>query len=105
MLKKYPKNLILNITKSEILLSGQKIIEARDNIEQVLNISPGNYPASIVKAKILSSKKEFIQAEEILRDLLIAKIVIQVYGWNYLKYKELEKILLDTILVAVNITH
>tara|TARA_B100001142_G_scaffold257033_1_gene258541 strand:- start:126 stop:1556 length:1431 start_codon:yes stop_codon:yes gene_type:complete len=73
MLKKYPKNLILNITKSEILLSGQKIIEAWDNIEQVLNISPGNYPASIVKAKILSSKKEFIQAEEILRDLLIAK--------------------------------
>ena len=73
MLKKYPKNLILNITKSEILLSGQKIIEARDNIEQVLNISPGNYPASIVKAKILSSKKEFIQAEEILRDLLITK--------------------------------
>ena len=73
ILKKYPKNLILNITKSEILLSGQKIIEARDNIEQVLNISPGNYPASIVKAKILSSKKEFIQAEEILRDLLIAK--------------------------------
>jgi len=73
ILKKYPKNLILNITKSEILLSGQKIIEARDNIEQVLNISPGNYPASIVKAKILSSKKEFIKAEEVLRDLLITK--------------------------------
>ena len=73
MLKKYPKNLILNITKSEILLSGQKIIEAWDNIEQVLNISPGNYPASIVKAKILSSKKEFIKAEEVLRDLLITK--------------------------------
>jgi len=73
ILKKYPKNLILNITKSEILLSGQKIIEARDNIEQVLNISPGNYPASIVKAKILSSKKEFIKAEEVLRDLLIIK--------------------------------
>jgi predicted Zn-dependent protease len=73
ILKKYPKNLILNITKSEILLSGKKIIEARDNIEQVLNISPGNYPASIVKAKILSSKKEFIKAEEVLRDLLITK--------------------------------
>ena len=73
ILKKYPKNLILNITKSEILLSGQKIIEARDNIEQVLNISPGNYPASIVKAKILSTKKEFIKAEEVLRDLLITK--------------------------------
>ncbi len=73
ILKKYPKNLILNITKSEILLSGQKITEARDNIEQVLNISPRNYPASIVKAKILSSKKEFIKAEEVLRDLLIIK--------------------------------
>jgi predicted Zn-dependent protease len=73
ILKKYPKNLILNITKSEILLSGQKIIEAQDNIEQVLNISPGNYPASIVKAKILSSINEFIKAEEVLRDLLIIK--------------------------------
>ena len=52
------------------MLSGKKIIEARDNIEQVLNISPGNYPASIVKAKILSSKKEFIKAEEVLRDLI-----------------------------------
>jgi len=73
ILKKFPKNLILNITKSEILLSGQRLIEAQNNIEQVLNISPGNYPASIIKAKILSSKKEFIKAEEILRDLLISK--------------------------------
>jgi predicted Zn-dependent protease len=73
ILKKFPKNLILNITKSEILLSGQRLIEAQKNIEQVLNISPGNYPASILKAKILSSKKEFIKAEEILRNLLISK--------------------------------
>ena len=73
ILNKFPKNLILNITKSEILLSGQRLDEAENNIEQVLNISPGNYPASIIKAKILSSKKEFIKAEEILRDLLISK--------------------------------
>mgnify|MGYP003307012821 FL=1 len=73
VLNKFPKNLILNITKSEILLSGQRLDEAENNIEQVLNISPGNYPASIIKAKILSSKKEFIKAEEILRDLLISK--------------------------------
>jgi len=73
MLKKFPKNLILNITKSEILLSGQRLSKAQKNIEQVLNISPGNYPASIIKAKILSSNKEFIKAEEILRDLLISK--------------------------------
>ena len=73
ILKKFPKNLILNTTKSEILLSGQRLSSAQKNIEQVLNISPGNYPASIMKAKILSSKKEFIKAEEILRDLLISK--------------------------------
>ncbi len=73
ILKKFPKNLVLNITKSEILLSGQRLSEAQMNIEQVLNISPGNYPASIIRAKILSSKKEFIKAEEILRDLLISK--------------------------------
>ena len=73
ILVKFSKNLILNITKSEILLSGQRLSEAQKNIEQVLNISPGNYPASIIKAKILTSKKEFIKAEEILRDLLISK--------------------------------
>ena len=73
ILKKFPKNLILNTTKSEILLSGQRLSNAQKNIEQVLNISPGNYPASIMKAKILSSKKQFIKAEEILRDLLISK--------------------------------
>ena len=73
ILKKFPKNLILNTTKSEILLSGQRLSDAQKNIEQVLNISPGNYPASIMKAKILSSKKQFIKAEEILRDLLISK--------------------------------
>ena len=73
ILLKFPKNLILNITKSEILLSGQRLGDAQKSIDQVLNISPGNYPASIIKSKILSSKKEFIEAEEILRDLLISK--------------------------------
>ncbi|MDG1202363.1 MAG: M48 family metalloprotease [SAR86 cluster bacterium] len=70
---KFPKNLILNITKSEILLSAQQLDQAEQSINQVLNISPGNYPASIVKSKILSAKREVIKAEEILRDLLITK--------------------------------
>ena len=70
---KFPKNLILNITKSEILLSAQQLDQAEQSINQVLNISPGNYPASIVKSKILSAKREVIKAEEILRDLLIIK--------------------------------
>ena len=73
MLEKFPKNLILNTTKSEILLHEQRIDDALKNINEVLNISPKNYPASIIKSKILSAKKETIKAEEILRDLLIKK--------------------------------
>ena len=64
---------ILNITKSEILFHDQRLDHALKNINKVLNISPRNYPASIIKSKILSAKKETIQAEEILRDLLITK--------------------------------
>ena len=73
ILNKFPKNLILNITKSEILLSGQRLDDAKQTIDEVLKISPDNYPASILKSKILSAKKETIKAEEILRDLLISK--------------------------------
>ena len=73
ILNKFPKNLILNITKSEILLSSQRLDDALENINAVLNIAPGNYPASIIKSNILSAKKESIKAEEILRNLLIKK--------------------------------
>ena len=73
ILNKFPKNLILNITKSEILLAGQHLDDAKQTIDEVLKISPNNYPASILKSKILSAKKETIKAEEILRDLLISK--------------------------------
>ena len=73
ILDKFPKNLILNITKSEILLSGQRLDDAKQTIDEVLKISPDNYPASILKSRILSAKKETIKAEEILRDLLISK--------------------------------
>ena len=71
LLQKYPKNLILNISKAEIYLAAQNIELAEQQIEKVLNVAPGNYPASIVKSKILSAKNEGIKAEEILRDLLI----------------------------------
>ena len=73
MLEKFPKNLILNITKSEIFLYEQRLDDALKDINKVLNISPKNYPASIIKSKILSAQKETIKAEEILRDLLINK--------------------------------
>ena len=73
LLLKYPKNLILNITKSEIYLANQEFSKADQQINKVLNISPGNYPASIIKSNILSGQKKTIQAEEILRELLITK--------------------------------
>ena len=73
LLNKYPKNLILNITKAEIYLSSQELVKATQQIEQVLNISPGNYPASIIQSSILSAQKKTIQAEEIIRELLITK--------------------------------
>jgi predicted Zn-dependent protease len=73
ILNKFPKNLILNITKSEILLSGQRLDDAEQTIDEVLKISPDNFSASMLKSKILSAKKETFKAEEILRDLLISK--------------------------------
>jgi predicted Zn-dependent protease len=73
LLSKYPKNLILNTTKSEVYLSGDQLALAQSNIQEVLKVSPGNYPASLVKAKILSAKKEVIKAEEVVRDLLIKR--------------------------------
>ncbi|MDC1332054.1 M48 family metalloprotease [Gammaproteobacteria bacterium] len=73
LLGRYPKNLILNITKAEIYLLDQKLEKAKLQIEAVLKISPGNYPASIIKSNILSAQNKTIQAEEIVRELLITK--------------------------------
>ena len=73
LLLQYPKNLILNITKSEIYLANQDFDQAGQQIDKVLNISPGNYPASIIKSNVLSGQQRTIEAEEILRELLITK--------------------------------
>jgi predicted Zn-dependent protease len=73
LLLKYPKNLILNITKAEIYLANQEFAKAEQQINKVLNISPRNYPASIIKSNVLSGQQKTIEAEEILRELLITK--------------------------------
>jgi beta-barrel assembly-enhancing protease len=61
------------MAKSEIYLADQKFDKANQQIDKVLNISPGNYPASIIKSNVLSAQQKTIQAEEILRELLISK--------------------------------
>ncbi|MGY8772769.1 MAG: tetratricopeptide repeat protein, partial [Gammaproteobacteria bacterium] len=56
-----------------IYLANQEFDQANQQIDKVLNISPGNYPASIIKSNVLSGQQKTIQAEEILRELLISK--------------------------------
>ena len=73
LISKYPKNLILNTTKAEILFESSDPIAALNLTNAFLEISPKNYPLSLLKATILSSKKRYIESEEIIRDLLLRK--------------------------------
>ncbi|MEK9649531.1 MAG: M48 family metalloprotease [Gammaproteobacteria bacterium] len=73
LLKKFPKDIVLQLTNSEILFGMGNLAEAKIQIEEVLRISPKNYPATMLYAKVLSGLNEFYLAEESLRDLLITK--------------------------------
>ena len=70
---KYPKNLVLNNTKIDILYEFNKNEEAFLLVNKFLEISPRNYPLSISKAKILLAMKKHFEAEEIIRDQLLTK--------------------------------
>lgn len=73
LLKIYPKNLILNTVKVEILRESKKYEEALTLVNEQLEISPKNYPLSIEKAKVLKGLQKTIAAEEILRDTLLRR--------------------------------
>ena len=73
LISKYPKNLILNTTKAEILFESNNISAALNLTDTFLDISPRNYPLSLLKANILSSNNRHIESEEIIRDLLLKK--------------------------------
>ena len=70
---KYPKNLVLNNTKIDILYEFNKNEEAFLLVNKFLEISPRNYPLSISKAKILLAMKKHFESEEIIRDQLLTK--------------------------------
>ena len=70
---KYPKNLVLNNTKIDILYEFNKNEEALFLVNKFLEISPRNYPLSISKAKILLAMKKDFESEEIIRDQLLTK--------------------------------
>ena len=69
----YPKNLVLNNTKIDILYENGRYNEALDLANKFLEISPRNYPLSISKSKILLSMGQYFQSEEIIRDQLLRK--------------------------------
>lgn len=73
LLKIYPKNLILNTVKVEILRESKKYEEALTLVNEQLEISPKNYPLTIEKAKVLKGLQKTIAAEEILRDALLRR--------------------------------
>ena len=73
LLEMYPKNLILNTTKVEILRESKKYEEALLLVNEQLEISPKNFPLTIEKARVLRGLEKTIAAEEILRDTLLRR--------------------------------
>ena len=73
LLKKYPKNLVLNTTKVEFLSYFNKFNDALDLANKFLEISPKNYPLSISKSQILLNMGQYFESEEIIRDQLLRK--------------------------------
>ena len=73
LIDRFPKNLILNTTRVEIYLNAGLYQEASNHVDEFLSISPGNYPLTITKAKILNETGEYFAAEELLREQLLKR--------------------------------
>ncbi len=73
LIKKYPKNLVINTTKVDILTAFGNYNEALLLVDKFLEISPKNYPLSISKSKLLLAMKSYFESEEIIRDQLLRK--------------------------------
>ena len=73
LLELYPKNLILNTSKIEILRESKEYDQALLQVNKQLEVSPKNFPLTIEKTKILRGLRKTIAAEEILRDTLLRR--------------------------------
>jgi predicted Zn-dependent protease len=73
LIETYPKNLILNTTKAEILLNARMHKEALDQVNSSLKISPRNYPLTVTKVRILNEMERYFEAEELLRDQILKR--------------------------------
>ena len=73
MIFKFPKNLVLNTTKVDLLTHFKKYDGALALANKFLEISPKNYPLSISKSKILLQTGKYFESEELIRDQLLRK--------------------------------
>mgnify|MGYP001202086503 FL=1 len=73
LILRYPKNLVLNNTKVDILFELGNFEKALELVDQFLQISPRNYPLSVSKSKILLAMRKFFDSEEIIRDQILRK--------------------------------
>ena len=73
LIQKYPKNLVINTTKVDVLLSSDEFKKALILVNSFLEISPKNYPLSISKSKVLLAMERYFESEEIIRDQLLRK--------------------------------
>ena len=73
LIEKYPKNLVINTTKVDVLLSNDEFNRALTLVDRFLEISPKNYPLSISKSKVLLAMKKYFESEEIIRDQLLRR--------------------------------
>ena len=73
LIQKYPKNLVINTTKVDVLLSNDEFLRALVLVDRFLEISPKNYPLSISKSKVLLAMERYFESEEIIRDQLLRR--------------------------------
>ena len=73
LIEKYPKNLVINTTKVDVLLSNDEFKRALTLVDRFLEISPKNYPLSISKSKVLLAMERYFESEEIIRDQLLRR--------------------------------
>ena len=59
--------------KAEILFEAKSYDEALNVVNSILKVAPNNYPASVIKGRVLANKGEFLFAEQVIRDQLIKK--------------------------------
>ena len=73
LIEKYPKNLVINTTMVDVLLSNDEFNRALTLVDRFLEISPKNYPLSISKSKVLLAMERYFESEEIIRDQLLRR--------------------------------